>query len=185
MRPRAKWTVVAVACATVVGGTVWASVRHARAQAEARRALLLPTAAQAAHITLYEGLPHQQHEAAALATELATNPTVTLHDFPFYRDPLPLANEEAAGLKATLGDMQSFVPYSGSWFCGEFHPDYCVEWEADGEVYRCLICFGCSELKVYGPRRALHLEVRPEAEQALKRILTPYRKNRPAAEGPR
>ncbi len=136
-------------------------------------------AGRATRLTLYEGLPHQMFEATQLKDELKTQPTVTLHGFPFYRETLPLKEEDAAKLKAILGDERSFAPYVGMKKCGGFHPDYCAEWEADGRVYRCLICFGCREVIVYGPGRGLHCDIHRDVEKNLEKLLKPYRKSRP------
>jgi hypothetical protein len=141
--------------------------------------VVFATAREATRLTLYEGLPHQMFEATQLANELKTKATVTLHGFPFYQETLHLKEEDAARLKAALGDEGSFEPYGGPKKCGGFHPDYCAEWEADGLLYRCLICFGCTEVKVYGPGRALHCDIRPEVEKNLEKLLKPYRKSRP------
>lgn len=137
------------------------------------------TARGATRLTLHEGLPHQMFEATQLDSELKTKPTVTLHGFPFFQETLTLKEEDAVRLKEVLGDERSFEPFQGTKSCGGFHPDYCAEWEADGGVYRCLICFGCGEVKVYGPDRALHCDIRREVKADLEKLLKPYRKNRP------
>ena len=64
--------------------------------------------------------------------------------------------------------------------CGGFHPDYAVERAVGGQVYRCLVCFGCGEVKVFGPGGELHRDVVNPIP--LKRLLVPYWKNRPASD---
>jgi hypothetical protein len=137
------------------------------------------TLKQADRLVLYEGLPHPMYERQALEAEKKAKPTVTLHQFPFYRDPLELKAGDGQRLKALLGDPGSFAVYSGEKRCGGFHPDYAVEWSADGQTHQALICFGCWEIKVYGPKGEAIYDIRPEARDQLKGLLEPYRKNRP------
>src|SRR5688500_6369380 len=79
-----------------------------------------------------------------------------------------------------LGAKESFAPLPDVVKgCGGFHPDYCVGWAVGNQVYRCLVWFGCGEVKVFGPASELHSNL--VARDALKRLL-PYRKNRPVSE---
>lgn len=137
------------------------------------------TIKQARHLVLYEGLPHQMYEPQTLAAEKQAKPTVTLHGFPFYRETLDLKPGDDERLKALLGDPRSFSAYSGEKKCGGFHPDYAVEWSAGGHTYRVLICFGCFEAKIYGPKAGATYDVGSELQRQFKDLLTPYRKNRP------
>ncbi len=137
------------------------------------------TLKQADRLVLYEGLPHQMYESQALAAEKKSKPTVTLHGFPFYRETLDLKPGDGARLEALLSDRHTFAPYSGEKKCGGFHPDYAVEWSAGGQTYHALICFGCFEAKVYGPKRGSIYDVGADVQKQFKDLLTPYRKNRP------
>jgi hypothetical protein len=135
---------------------------------------------QAERLVLYEGLPHQMYEHEALEAEKKAKPTVTLHGFPFYRDTLALKPGDGERLKALLGDPASFSPYSGEKRCGGFHPDYAVEWSAKGQVYEALICFGCFEANIYGPKGGTTYDVAHDVQDRFKDLLAPYRKNRPS-----
>ncbi len=135
---------------------------------------------QARQITLYEGLPHQLYEPKALVAERNAKPTVTLSGFPFYRETLDLKEVDAAELKALLASSRSFETYSGEKKCGGFHPDYAVEWSVGGATYRCLICFGCEEARIHGPRDVTEYDIEHITFKRLKQLLAPYRKNRPA-----
>jgi hypothetical protein len=136
---------------------------------------------QAGQITLYEGLPHQFNEPRALAAEKKAKPTVDLHGFAFYRETLDLKAGDAEALKALLASSRSLQAFSGEKKCGGFHPDYAVEWSVDGELYRCLICLGCYEAKVHGPKGTTDYDIEPGILNRLKELLMPYRKNRPPA----
>ena len=140
---------------------------------------LFTSVGTADRLILYEGLPHQYWEAEQLAQEQANKETVTLHGFPFYRVPLEISAEDAGKLKSLLESESSFLQWCGEKKCGGFHPDYCAEFHAGSAVYRALICFGCSETKVYGPDKSLRCDIQKEAEKQLEEVLKKYRKNRP------
>jgi hypothetical protein len=142
---------------------------------------LFGTARHADRVTLYEGLPHNFFEGYLLDEEKRTKETLDWHGFPFYSRPLPLSDADRARLLAILGDEGSFGQLGGlTKGCGGFHPDYAVEWSAGGQEYRCLICFGCSEVKIFGPGGELHCFL--AARDPLRRLLVPYRTNRPISE---
>ena len=121
------------------------------------------------HLVLYEGLPHQTFEAEELEKERRRKETLTLHDYPFYVAPLDVSAEDAANLEALLGDEQSFRQWRGEKKCGGFHPDYLAEWRSAEATYRFLICFGCQEVKVYGPNRSLRCDIRDGCASSCRR----------------
>lgn len=132
-------------------------------------------------LVLYEGLPHQTFESKLLEAERRQKQTVILHDFPFYAEPLDLRGEDAALLKELLSDADSFSVWGGEKFCGGFHPDYLVECRVGKDVYRVLVCFGCHEAKVFGPRGVgVRYDLQAEAHKQLDELLRKYHKNRPA-----
>lgn len=143
---------------------------------------LLGTIRQADRVTLYEGLPHPHWEAALLEQETRTKETVDLHGWAFYARPLDLTDADRTALVALLADEASF--YERPDFekpCGGYHPDYAVEWAVGDQVYRCLICYGCGEVKVYGPAGP-ELYCNISVQEPLKQLLKPYWKNRPASD---
>jgi hypothetical protein len=135
--------------------------------------------AKADRVTLYEGLPHEASESGQ--QELKTKKTVRLHGYPFYAEPLALKESDGKRLTDLVTEASSFAPYRGPKKCGGFHPDYCVEWRVGDEVYRCLVCFGCQEVKLYGPKADLYCDVSQPAYAKLGELLRPYRKQRPKA----
>jgi hypothetical protein len=130
-------------------------------------------------LILYEGLPHQADESEQLAREKRNKETVALHGFSFYRAPLEISAEDKEKLKAVLSNEGSFRQWQGEKKCGGFHPDYCAEWRGGDAVYRFLICFGCSEVKVFGRDKSLRCDIRGETREPLEELLKKYRKNRP------
>jgi hypothetical protein len=140
---------------------------------------LAAAVAEADKVVLYEGLPHQAFERNLLDEELKTKKTVQHDGFPFYAEALQLKEADAKELTRLFTDASSFQPFTGHKKCGGFHPDYCIEWHVGPEVYRCLVCFGCHEVKVFGPKAGLYCDIRNQAYDKFKEVLQPYRKQRP------
>jgi hypothetical protein len=130
-------------------------------------------------VLLYEGLPHQYFESIALEKELRDRPYVRLHRFPFYKERLTLSDGDGQKLTDLFCSPGTFRPRGeGMKACGGFHPDYCIEWHVDGEVYQVLVCLGCCEVKCYGPGGIdLYCDIKDMA--SFEKLLRPYRKNRP------
>lgn len=139
---------------------------------------------KADQLVLYEGLPHQLFEEQQLEEEKQKKDTVAMHGFSFYRAPLEVSADDKEKLQGLLGDEGSFHRWPGEKKCGGFHPDYLAEWRVGEATYRFLICFGCPEVKVYGPDKSLRCDIQQEAYEKLKEALNKYRKNRPAREEP-
>ena len=146
------------------------------------------TVRQADRLTFYEGLPHPMYEEETFREELKTKQTVQLSGFPFYREPLAIKDEDVKTLRGLLGDRSTYQSYTGEKKCGGFHPDYAVEWSTEGKVYRCLICFGCSEARFDGPNgESVLYDLRLEGHFRDQRmrgldLLKAYRNNRPPHE---
>jgi hypothetical protein len=136
----------------------------------------------AAELVLYEGLPHQMFEQDALKKELATKKTVKIRDFPFYERPLVLEAAEVEPLRNHSMAADSYWSYGGPKLCGGFHPDYCLVWKQGESIYQLLICFGCHEVKLYGPKSELIVDLREKAFQAFEAALKKHRDQRPARE---
>jgi hypothetical protein len=129
---------------------------------------------------LYEGLPHQRFERKLLERELTDKETVKLHGFPFYAEAIPPKAEHVKELTAIFSKAGTFSPYAMHW-CGEFHPDWCLEWKSGGEVNRALVCFGCDEAMLFGPRRQLRVNITEATKADLKRRLGSYWSLRPVS----
>jgi hypothetical protein len=134
---------------------------------------------QTSSLTLYEGLPHQAWEGELLKQELAAKRTVTIHEFPFYQRPLPVASADVEELRGLSAAVDSFSSYAGPKLCGGFHPDYCLSWKDGATTYELLICFGCHEMKFYGPKHEALADIRKDAFERFEAILKKYRDQRP------
>ena len=126
------------------------------------------TIARADRITWYEGLPDPVEERTAFDAESKSKPTVEMHGFRFYREALRLDVADAEKLEALLKNPKTFEPFSGEKKCGGFHPDYAVEWSIGDKTYSCLICFGCFEVKIYGPATEARYDLQGDARKLLK-----------------
>ena len=173
---RSAFLVVALCSVAGCGGRVITdpSTDFARAKP------LFAAIAKADTLVLYEGLPHEGNEKASYEAEKRDEPTVEFYGFLFYRDPIEVSDADADRLKLVFGKEQSFQPWSGHKKCGGFHPDYLAEWRVGDATYRVLICLGCNEVKVYGPDRFAHCDMKG-VSVALGGWLGAHRKNRPAA----
>jgi hypothetical protein len=127
-------------------------------------------------------IPHGHWERESLSRELASKQTVTLHEFPFYQESLTLSAADAAALRDVVLASDSFRKFGGFKACGGFHPDYCVEWRAGKSSYQMLLCFGCSEARLFGPRHEVYCDLQKPAKEQMEKLLQPYRKNRPATD---
>jgi hypothetical protein len=145
----------------------------------ANHAPLAAAIADADKVTVFEGLPHQSSEKDSLERELKAKKTVTLHDFPFYAETLAVADADTKSLTALAADGKSVQKWAGAKPCGGFHPDYALEWTVGKDTYRMLVCFGCHEVKLYGPKAAVYADMSDHGLHGLEKILKPLRKNRP------
>jgi hypothetical protein len=63
--------------------------------------------------------------------------------------------------------------------CGGFHPDYAVVATCDDGEYTVLICFGCHEILIIGPRSSLRCDMAGETYKPIESLLKAYQLNRP------
>jgi hypothetical protein len=133
-------------------------------------------------VTLFEGLPHGGFEGDKLESERRSKPVVELHGYSFYKELLDLRPEDAKRLTEILGDAEALKSFSGEKKCGGFHPDYAAEWKRGASSYQALICFGCNEVKLFGPDIESRHDLSDGANEKLEALLGGYRKNRPPPE---
>ena len=71
----------------------------------------------------------------------------------------------------------------GVKLCGGFHADFLLRWEGPGLVAggEALICFGCSEVKLYGATGSLHGDMAEGVAKRLRELLAPFAEKRNAA----
>ncbi|WP_020474858.1 hypothetical protein [Zavarzinella formosa] len=134
--------------------------------------------AKAKTLTLLEGLPHQMFEKAALDKELKDKKTVKQRDFPFYEGAITPKADDAKALIALFGDLKSFARYRGEKKCGGFHPDWLVEFKDGDDTYQALVCFGCHEARLYGPKNDVYADLNGGMLEKLHAILGAQHKNR-------
>jgi hypothetical protein len=134
---------------------------------------------RASALVLYEGLPHPLWEAEQFKRELATKKTVRFHDYPFYERPLSVAADEIGPLRRLAAAADSYWSYGGPKLCGGYHPDYYLAWKGGDATYDLLICFGCHEMKLYGPGRVLLVDIRSDTSRQFETTLKKYHNERP------
>ncbi|WZP00055.1 hypothetical protein EP7_001672 [Isosphaeraceae bacterium EP7] len=139
-------------------------------------------------LVVFEGLPHPMYEEATFEKELKSQQTIQISGFPFYLEPLDMKVEDLKALRDLLGNRNTYQAYSGEKKCGGFHPDYAVEWTFEGRVYRCLICFGCFEVRFIDPKgNERSYDLRQDRDgrtrkSGLSDLLKTYRNHRPPHE---
>lgn len=138
--------------------------------------------AKADKVVLFEGLPHQGNEPELLKKELADKKTVQIAGYPFYAETLELKDGHGKKLTELTAGKDTFDKFGGEKKCGGYHPDYAVEFLVGADKYHALICFGCSEAIITGPKATVRCDMnKDEGYKAFAAILKEYRKNRPAS----
>jgi hypothetical protein len=102
-------------------------------------------------VVIYEGLPRGSDASNLPDDKRGKRSVREFHGYSFYEPPLWVEGFGNGRLTASLGDPAKYRPFSGEKKCGGFHPDYAVELRLGSSTYRALICFGCSEVKLFGP----------------------------------
>ncbi len=132
---------------------------------------------QATQIILYEGLPAWWNKVA-FNRELALKETIQYSYGTFYKELLPLTEDDAEKLTHLCCDKTSFML---GWHSDcMFHADYCVEWLCGEDITRITVCFSCHDIHGQRGSRELITPMNGEARSQFEKILLPYRKNRPA-----
>jgi hypothetical protein len=98
----------------------------------------------------------------------------------------------APPMPAALAEKVRSVVFAGvrEWrgrkLCGGFHADVLLRWQGGPLVAatEVLLCFGCSEVKIYGATGSLYGDLAPEQAEQLREWLAPWLPQ-PGAEGPR
>jgi hypothetical protein len=132
---------------------------------------------------VFEGLPHPGYEAELFESEKNSKSTVKLHGSYFYKAFQPAKDTETSELRETLSDPERFEPFSGEKKCGGFHADYAVAWKENGRLFKVLICFGCGEVKRFGPQGEVREDMKTNTSDLLKMVLKMYDRDRPAHQG--
>ena len=127
------------------------AIQRAKANSEfmSRFSKYLKCIADADSLTIYEGLPRA--DDAGLKKIKDQNKTIEIDGWSFYAEPLTANGSMVEKLRSSLIDYKTFEPYSGGKFCGGFHPDFCVQWNAGGKTYFMQICLGCFEAAYIQP----------------------------------
>lgn len=128
---------------------------------------------------LLEGLPNENTEAKLYRAEKKANQTVKRAGFLFYPTEIIPSPAEEQALVAALSQPGAVAEFSGAMkMCGGFHPDFAILWnDAAGASYEAQICFGCEEIKLFGPQNELYADLAPTTYSALREVLRYLGKN--------
>lgn len=131
-------------------------------------------------VQLYEGLPSNFWEPDLRERELKQKQTTRIHGQPVYIAVLELTPSDSDQLTKILVAKESYGAYSGVKPCGDFQPDFALEWKSNGGITHALISLECGEVQLFGPSSDLLCDLAPAVTEKLKQQLTPRRKQRPA-----
>ncbi len=106
-------------------------------------------------IKLFKGLPNPLRRQEEWAKEKATKKTVAMGGFFFYDPPSPLHESISKKLIDTYVTGAAFTRWSGSKYCGGFHPDVCIEIVSADTIFQVQLCFTCAEMKTLHEGRTL------------------------------
>ena len=130
-------------------------------------------------VLVYEGLPHKELESDLWAKELKEKKVIKFHDFHFYEGVLTLTEENATQFSSLFSQEKTFERYDGKKVWGPFEPDWSVAFADGDDVYEVLVCFGCEEARLFGPKNEVFSDLDGAALKKLVAVLAPLRKNRP------
>ena len=134
----------------------------------------------ASSVGIYEGLPHPVYEPEVYWAEKGGTKSIKeFGDQAIYAEPLDLQPEEVTRLAGLLGTSTTYHAFGGEKKCGGFHTDYAVEWRQGSTVRTTLLCFGCGEAMILGPKGQHRFDLDPSALTSLRSLLGTLRKNRP------
>jgi hypothetical protein len=127
-------------------------------------------------VLLHEGLPHPVSERKLFLKEHESKSVKRLFGYDFYPELLAISAKDAETLTELLSETKTFARNHAFAIYGKrcfLHPDYAVEWHCGADRYLALLCFGCREVKLYGPGVESYHDLAPEAFQALQGLLRP------------
>jgi hypothetical protein len=147
-------------------------------------------------------MPYEQYKKEVRSKP--SKPTIERHHWHFYRQPIPLSEEDAKKIAAIVTDAKFLKPTPGyellhpvvcferllgvGKLCGGFNADYCFEWRDGRDLYRALLGVNCEEMRIYGLRASLfernfeiRCDIQHDAGEELWRTLETYREKSPVA----
>jgi hypothetical protein len=139
----------------------------------------------ASMFSLYEGLPRPGYEAELLEQESQRPDLTMIGSFPFYTPRVAVNGKQVMQFKEIFGDNGLYYPYVGlPKDCGEFHPDFAVEWTDRETLYRLLICFSCGEAQIVSQKGTKHYNVTVGGIIEIESLLSEYSLKRPRGSRP-
>lgn len=131
-------------------------------------------------LQVFEGLPDPKTESALFARESVRSDVMSIGDFKFYKQPLPMSDAEIEELREAFNPGNPFSPGGGQDPCGRFHPDYVLVWKSGESSIYAQIGLGCQEIETGGPSARIHRYIPPDIYARLNRVLGKYSVNRPS-----
>lgn len=132
-----------------------------------------------AEVALFEGLPHPYFEEKLRVIELSTHESLDIQGEKFYPEKRAFTRDDAEKVFKLLNTKSTYEPTMWGKLCGGFHADYAIQWKRDDGVTTVLLCLGCGEIRITGPKIKLVSDIALNQVPRLREILFRYRKYRP------
>lgn len=132
------WIAICMPCTAMEEPTTGVSTDSAAA--------LMRSLKQAHTLSIYEGLPHQENQAALFQQESQRKDSMRIAGFLFYSPAITPAEQDLTTLAQLFSEPANISAFSGEKRCGGFHPDYAIAWAHNNDNAYALICFGCGEI---------------------------------------
>jgi hypothetical protein len=134
-------------------------------------------------VVILEGLPYPAAEKEWYDHESKRKDLSWIHDYPFYRHPLKISDQDLREVKEILldpGAHLEFPKFMPSLLTEDFHPNYTVVWSKRGLQVGSLMDLSCRcEWKNF--TQVLYGRIAHEPYAKLSKILGKYHQNLPAA----
>ena len=130
------------------------------------------TVKQAKTLVVFQGLPRLEGQKVAPSEEMKKGLFMVDGEW-FHTTPQPVAGDVSEVLRGAV--FAGVKERKGVKLCGGFHADVLLRWGggilAETDM---LICFGCSEVKIYGATGSLYGDLSNEQWKELRELLAPW-----------
>ncbi len=126
---------------------------------------------------IYEGWPQGPKGKGHLSAE-QKKALVMIDGEPFYPTAQTMAPEWAERLRTTV--FAAVREWSGIKLCGGFHADFLLKWDGEAGEVDAMICFGCQEIRLFGPTGELYGNLTNDGAKELRELLAPFWKRKNA-----
>lgn len=170
---RPRWLFVFLLVGLYAIPRLWTTVRFA-GQAHvpsldgdfARIDSLLPTA-DSQIASFHRGLPRNFDDTSEFLRAVWLSPTWSYHGYRFQFSEWRPSPAFRSLVHGALTQKQSFEAYGGPKLCGGYHADFVAEFTTSDGPVQFMVCLGCHEVLVFGPRGSSIVELSKKAYNSI------------------